>query len=81
MVLIADKVCNGKKGVYKSTPYISVDNVLVKASEYDVKYYTDADMNNEMTKDKPLDFGTNPYATVYVKITAKTSSKNFKTTQ
>ena len=81
MVLIADKVCNGKKGVYKSTPYISINNVLVKASEYDVKYYTDADMNNEMTKDKPLEFGTNLYATVYVKITAKTSSKNFKTTQ
>ena len=81
VVLIADKVCNGKKGVYKSTPYISVNNVLVKASEYDVKYYTDADMNNEMSKDNMLDFGTNPYATVYVKITAKTSSKNFKTTQ
>ncbi len=81
MDLIADKVCNGKKGVYKSTPYMSINNVLVKVSECEVKYYTDAGMNNEMTKDKPLEFGTNPYATVYVKITAKTSSKNFKTTQ
>ncbi|MDE6662388.1 MAG: InlB B-repeat-containing protein [Lachnospiraceae bacterium] len=80
MVLIADKVCNGNKGVYKSTPYISINNVLVKASEYDVKYYTDAAMNNEMTKNKPLELGSNPYATVYVKITAKASSKNFKTT-
>ncbi len=78
-VLLPDKVA-GKKGVYKSTPYISINNVLVKNSECDIRYYTDEAMtaDTEMSKDNPIDFGAGEaYKTVYVKIKAKASSKNY----
>ncbi|MCH5248913.1 MAG: BspA family leucine-rich repeat surface protein [Lachnospiraceae bacterium] len=39
-IAVADKVFN-KAGVYKSAPYVSIDGVLLKASNYTVTYYLD----------------------------------------
>ena len=83
-ILIADKVSKGKEGIYKSAPIVSMDGVTVKASEYDVAYYQDAGFTTPMDKDHKLKFtnitADKPYVTVYVKITAKAKSKNYKTT-
>lgn len=80
-IVIADKVCAGKNGVYQSAPYVNINGVQVKASEYDVKYYTDESMapDTEMTKTHPLDVQNKAYATVYVKVSAKAGSKNYVT--
>lgn len=69
-VVIPNMVYN-KPGVYKSKPYVSVNGVEVKASEYTVKYYTDKDRTAEMGKIMEAD------TEVYVKIEGKDKS-NYK---
>ncbi|MCH5248914.1 MAG: BspA family leucine-rich repeat surface protein [Lachnospiraceae bacterium] len=39
-IAVADKVFN-KAGIYKSAPYVSIDGVQLKASNYTVTYYLD----------------------------------------
>jgi len=84
-IAIADKVYN-KPGVYKSAPYVSVNGVEVKASEYTVKYYTKGevkedggiviDSNTEMGSKNKIELSeTESNKTVYVEITGK--GKNY----
>lgn len=69
-IVIPNMVFN-RPGVYKSKPYVSVNGVEVKASEYTVKYYTDKDRTAEMGKIMEAD------TEVYVKIEGKDKS-NYK---
>lgn len=69
-IVIPNMVFN-RPGVYKSKPYVSVNGVEVKASEYMVKYYTDKDRTAEMGKIMEAD------TEVYVKIEGKDKS-NYK---
>lgn len=69
-VVIPNMVYN-KPGVYKSKPYVSVNGVEVKASEYTVKYYTDKDRTAEMGKIMEAD------TDVYVKVEGRDKS-NYK---
>ena len=68
---VADKVY-GKAGVYKSAPYVTLNGIALKSSDYSVKYYTDAAMESEMgSKNKISLLEGEKEATVYVKITGK----------
>ena len=69
-VVIPNMVYN-KPGVYKSKPYVSVNGVEVKASEYMANYYTDENMTAVMGKITEAD------TEVYVKIEGKDKS-NYK---
>lgn len=69
-IVIPNMVYN-KPGVYKSKPYVSVNGVEVKASEYMVNYYTDENMTAVMGKITEAD------TDVYVKIEGKDKS-NYK---
>ncbi|MBR4208222.1 MAG: InlB B-repeat-containing protein [Lachnospiraceae bacterium] len=72
--LAPDQVSNGNTGTYYSKPYVELDHVLIKASEYSCSYYTDAACKKEITKQSPLTVASSP-VTVYVKITGK--GKNY----
>ncbi|MCM1113635.1 MAG: GDSL-type esterase/lipase family protein [Muribaculum sp.] len=68
----ADKAYT-KKGQYKSAPYVLVDGVLLKSSEYSVKYYLDpatAESRTEMKGKIELGEGEDS-KTVYVAVTGK----------
>jgi hypothetical protein len=70
-LVIPDKVYK-KSGVYKSTPYVSMNGSVIKASNYTVSYYTDSEMKLEMNRKNRITVGDNETsATVYVKITGK----------
>ena len=74
---VADMVFK-KPGIYKSKPYVSIDGILLKASNYDVKYYLEdpagnpdaapMDKNNKVTDE-------NADTTVWVKIVGKGNYK------
>ena len=66
-VVLPDQVCNGADGVYKSNAYVSIGGVTLNGSEYETRYYTDAQRTQEMSRDNPLRL-SNGTATVYVKI-------------
>ncbi|MBD5520897.1 MAG: hypothetical protein HDR03_06670 [Lachnospiraceae bacterium] len=66
-IVIPNKVSNGKDGVYKSVPYVSIDGITLKKSDYTVAYYTDSDLKTPMDAQHKVSAG----ATVYVKITGK----------
>ncbi|MCH5256197.1 MAG: Ig-like domain-containing protein [Lachnospiraceae bacterium] len=70
-VAIADKVFK-KAGVYKSSPYVSIKGVLIKASNYTVTYYLDNPLTNSnprvMDSKNKLSNGD---TTVWVKIVGK----------
>lgn len=74
-VELPDKVCKENANC-KSTPYVTVNGVLVKASEYEVQYYVGG---STTPTDKPkVTFGSNNRVTVSVKIKAKAKSNNYK---
>ena len=76
-IVAADKVFK-KEGIYKSAPYVSIDGVLLKASDYTVTYYLDdpaanpnarvMDKGNKVTNE-------NGDTTVWVKIVGKGNYK------
>jgi hypothetical protein len=68
VVAAADKVYS-KPNIYTSKPYVTVDNVLLKASDYEVKYYTEN--GNEMSKNNKIDLSSSDSATITVKVTGK----------
>ncbi len=70
-IVAADKVYT-KKNVYKSAPYVTINGVTLKSSNYKATYYTDAEMTREMTSKNKIDLGeSETCATVYVKIVGK----------
>lgn len=70
-IVAADKIYT-KANVYKSAPIVTIDGVVLKASNYIVKYYTDSAMTEEMTSKNKVEIAENASsATVYVKITGK----------
>lgn len=72
-IAVADKTYTGKPGIYKSVPFVTINGVALKSSDYTVKYYKDAaltqeikgKLNNIVLQDDEAS------ATVYVKITGK----------
>ncbi|MCR4938194.1 MAG: Ig-like domain-containing protein [Lachnospiraceae bacterium] len=68
--LAPDLVSNGKAGTYYSAPYVEVNHVLLKSSDYTCSYYSDAGCTAEITKSAPLSVSGDA-ATVYVKISGK----------
>lgn len=72
-IAVADKIYTGKAGSYKSVPYVSINGVALKTSDYVVTYYKDAAMTQEI-KGKFNNIILNEgeaYATVYVKLVGK----------
>lgn len=66
-IVFPNKVSNGKDGIYKSVPYVSIDGITLKKSDYNVAYYTDSTLKTLMDAQHKVSAG----ATVYVKITGK----------
>lgn len=83
VVVIPDMVCNGKDGIYKAKPYVTINNVTLKASEYKVTYYLDEAMTTEMDKNNKLSLGELSSKPVYVKVepSAKSNYQNTDTTK
>jgi hypothetical protein len=72
-IAAADKVYK-KAGIYKSAPYVSINGVALKASDYTVSYYLDDQYTQEMKSGKggyKVDLNGNSSQTIYVKITGK----------
>ncbi|MBD5522477.1 MAG: hypothetical protein HDR03_14845 [Lachnospiraceae bacterium] len=76
VVELPDKVCKENANC-KSTAYVTVNGVLVKASEYEVEYYV-GDSTTPTNKPKVTTFNGNK-VTVNVKVKVKAGSKNYKT--
>lgn len=73
-VAIADMIYTGKPGTYRSTPYVTVNGVLLKSSDYKVSYYKDADREQKLDGKGPegkIDLADGDSRTVYVTITGK----------
>ncbi|MCM1552014.1 MAG: pectinesterase family protein [Butyrivibrio sp.] len=76
----ADKAYT-KVGIYKSAPYVLVNGVALKSSDYKVTYYLDKDMKNEMKGKTKLELtGGNTSAPVFVKIEGKKNYSGVVTT-
>ena len=72
VVTAPDKVYTGKPNTYVSKPFVTIDSVALKTSDYTVKYYKDASMTDEITSKNKLSLADGASeATVYVKVTGK----------
>ncbi|MCH5256439.1 MAG: BspA family leucine-rich repeat surface protein [Lachnospiraceae bacterium] len=77
-VSVLDKVYTGKPGIYKSAPYVSMNGVSLKSSDYTVTYWADSACNTNEIKGKQNNITvTDEPVTVYVKIVAK--GNNYET--
>ena len=74
-IVIPDKACKDKASC-KSTPYVTINGVLVKSSEYKVTYRV-GEEGDFVASPKAGEFGEAASKTVYVKIESK--DKNYKT--
>ncbi len=70
-----DKICK-ENASCKAAPYVTINNILVKASEYEVTYSVGSE-NGTYTSKPKAKFNGADSATVYMKIKAK--GKNYKT--
>lgn len=81
-IVVGDKVFK-KPGVYKSAPYVSINGVLLKSSNYKLEYYLDNPLENSNARvmDNRDNKVTNERGdtTVWVKITGKDKG-NYATT-
>jgi hypothetical protein len=70
-ITVPDKVYT-KAGIYKSVPYVSIDGVALKSSDYTVTYYLDKELKTEMKGKSTVSLGADETsATVWVKIVGK----------
>ncbi|MDE7254066.1 MAG: hypothetical protein K2O32_14155, partial [Acetatifactor sp.] len=68
----ADKAYGKNAAIIKSAPYVLVNGVALKTSDYTVKYYLDEDKQTEMKGKDKVELGaTDISKTVYVEITGK----------
>lgn len=73
-VAVGDKAYTGKRGPYKSVPYVTVDGALLKASDYKASYYKDPAGKQEIngkTAETSIELTDEEQQTVYVKIEGK----------
>lgn len=73
-VAVGDKAYTGKWGAYKSVPYVTVNGVLLKSSDYKVSYYKDPDRTQVIdgkSASGSVDLTEQDSQTVYVKIEGK----------
>lgn len=70
-VVLADQLYT-KAGTYFSKPYVTIDGVALKSSDYTLSYYKDAELTEQITSKNKLTLPEqSDVATVYVKITGK----------
>ena len=69
-IAVPDKTA-AKAGVYKSTPSISVNGVILKNSDMTVTYHTDSARTTVMDKAHPAAVAADTSAQVYVKVEGK----------
>lgn len=73
-VAVGDQVYKGKRGAYKSLPYVTVNGALLKSSDYKVSYYKDADREQLIdgkTASGSIELADEDQQTVYVTIEGK----------
>jgi len=71
-VVVGDQAYKGKADIYKSVPLVAINGVALKASDYTVTYYKDAELTNQITGKNKVDLGENEESvTIYVKIEGK----------
>lgn len=71
-IKIPDMMYNGKPGLFKSAPYITVDGVSIASGNYKVSYYTDIELTKEVNKSNKVSIENGKDTTVvYVRITGK----------
>lgn len=73
-VAAGDMVYTGKRGAYKSVPYVTVNGALLKSSDYKVSYYKDPDRKQVIdgkTAESSVELVGQDSQTVYVKIEGK----------
>ena len=71
-VVIPDKVNGPKKGAYISAPYVSMNHVVLKKSDYTWKYYSDEACKNALSNSSQVSVPeSEDYVPVYVKIEGK----------
>ncbi len=83
-VAVADMVYTGKPGAYKSIPYVTVNGVLLKSSDYNVSYYKDVDRSQVIdgkTASSSVDLTDSDKQTVYMKIEGKGNYEGILTAQ
>ena len=83
-VAAGDMVYTGKRGVYKSIPFVTAHGVLLKSSDYKVSYYKDSDRKQVIdgkTPSSSVDLTSQDRQTVYVKIEGKGNYEGVLTTE
>ncbi len=83
-VAAGDMVYTGKRGVYKSIPFVTAHGVLLKSSDYKVSYYKDSDRKQVIdgkTPSSSVDLTSQDRQTVYVKIEGKGNYEGGLTTE
>jgi uncharacterized repeat protein (TIGR02543 family) len=70
-ITVPDKVYK-KAGIYKSAPYVTINGVALKSSDYTVTYYLDEKLETEMKGKSTVSIpASDTSATVWVKIVGK----------
>jgi hypothetical protein len=70
-ITVPDKIYT-KSGIYKSAPYVSINGVALKSSDYTVTYYLDETLQTEMKGANKVTLGADETSkTVWVKIVGK----------
>ena len=73
-VELPDVVYGGKPGIYKSTPYVTINGSTLAASNYVVSYFTDDDCEKPLNKKNKITLAEGQIeAPVFVMISAKGS--------
>ena len=83
-VAAGDMVYTGKRGAYKSIPFVTAHGVLLKSSDYKVSYYKDSDRKQVIdgkTPSSSVDLTSQDRQTVYVKIEGKGNYEGVLTTE
>ncbi|MDE7478452.1 MAG: chitobiase/beta-hexosaminidase C-terminal domain-containing protein, partial [Lachnospiraceae bacterium] len=83
-VAVGDMAYTGKPGAYKSIPYVTINGVLLKSSDYKVSYYKDQDRKQVIdgkTVSSSVNLSDGDKQTVYVKIEGKGNYEGTLTTE
>ncbi len=71
-IVVGDKVYSGKPGTYISKPLVSINGVMLKASDVKVTYYKDADLKDEIKGRNKISLEEGEASkTIYVKLVGK----------
>jgi len=81
-IVVGDKVYSGKPGTYVSKPLVSINGVMLKASDYKVTYYKDADLKDEIKGKNKISLEEGEASkTIYVKLVGRGNYEPSKETE